>query len=101
MAVRDHVIQNPFGVVNTEGFSITGFEEKPVYRSLINAGVYVLDPLALEALPNGSACDMPNLFKRLHEAGHSTAVFPMHERWLDVGRPDDLELATNTVDIGK
>ncbi len=101
MAVRDHEIQNPFGVVNTEGFSITGFEEKPVYRSLINAGVYVLDPLALEALPNGSACDMPTLFVRLLEAGHSTAVFPMHESWLDVGRPDDLELATNTVDIGK
>lgn len=101
MAVRDHEIQNPFGVVNTEGFSITGFEEKPIYRSLINAGVYVLDPLALEALPNGSACDMPSLFRRLLEAGHSTAVFPMHESWLDVGRPDDLELATNTADIGK
>ena len=44
---------------------------------------------------------MPTLFRRLLEAGHSTAVFPMHESWLDVGRPDDLELATNTVDIGK
>ena len=101
MAVRDHVIQNPFGVVRTEGFSITGFEEKPVYRSLINAGVYVLDPLALEALPKGGACDMPTLFERLLETGHSTAVFPMHENWLDVGRPDDLELAANTADIGK
>ena len=53
MVVRHHETQNPFGVVNTEGFRITGFEEKPVYRSLINAGVYVLDPLALEALPYG------------------------------------------------
>ena len=104
MVVRHHETQNPFGVVNTEGFRITGFEEKPVYRSLINAGVYVLDPLALEALPYGSACDMPTLFSRLLEAGHSTAVFPMHESWLDVGRPDDLELAANTAiitDTGK
>ena len=100
MAVRDHEIKNPFGVVNTEGFSITGFEEKPVYRSLINAGVYVLDPMALEALPTGSVCDMPTLFERLLDAGHSTAVFPMHESWLDVGRPDDLVLATNTFDRG-
>lgn len=101
MAVRDHEIQNPFGVVNTNGFSITGFEEKPVYRSLINAGVYVLDPLALEALPTGSVCDMPTLFRRLLDAGHSTAVFPMHESWLDVGRSDDLELASNAADLGK
>lgn len=101
MAVRDHEIQNPFGVVNTEGFSIAGFEEKPVYRSLINAGVYVLDRVALEFLGDGIACDMPTLFERLLEAGHSTTIFPMHESWLDVGRPDDLELATNTIDMQK
>ena len=101
MAVRRHEIKNPFGVVNTDGFSITGFEEKPVYRSLINAGVYVLDPLALEALPKGRVCDMPILFERLRDAGHSTAVFPMHESWLDVGRPDDLVFATNTLGEGE
>lgn len=101
MAVRDHEIQNPFGVVNTEGFSIAGFEEKPVYRSLINAGVYVLDPLAIELLSDGGVCDMPMLFERLLNAGHSTTVFPMHESWLDVGRPDDLKLAPSALNISK
>lgn len=93
MAVRDHEIQNPFGVVNTENFNITGFEEKPIYRSLINAGIYVLDPIALEFLNDGKPCDMPTLFQRLLDAGHHTTVFPMHESWIDIGHPDDLKLA--------
>ena len=95
MAVRDHEIQNPFGVVNAESFNITGFEEKPIYRSLINAGIYVLDPIALEYLQEGNSCDMPTLFKRLLDAEQHTSVFPMHESWIDVGRPEDLQLASD------
>ena len=98
MAVKDHEIQNPFGVVNAESFNITGFEEKPIYRSLINAGVYVLDPLALGYLNKGEPCDMQVLFKRLLDDDQNTAVFPIHESWKDVGRPDDLKLASTTFD---
>ena len=82
----------------TENFNITGFEEKPIYRSLINAGIYVLDPIVLEFLKDGKPCDMPTLFKRLLDAGHHTTVFPMHESWIDIGRPDDLKLATTVFD---
>ena len=45
MAVRLHEWENPFGVVNMNGIRITDFREKPVYRSHINAGVYVFSSL--------------------------------------------------------
>lgn len=93
MAVRLHEWQNPFGVVHTEGMDIVGFEEKPVSRSLINAGVYVLEPQALDVLNEGEHCDMPTLFSRLKERAARTIVYPMHEPWLDVGRVADLESA--------
>lgn len=89
MAVRVHEWQHPFGVVQTNGVDIVGFEEKPVARSHINAGVYVLDPKALCVLQAGSHCDMPTLFERLQAIGKRTVAYPMHEPWLDVGRPDD------------
>ncbi len=89
MAVRVHEWQHPFGVVQTNGVDIVGFEEKPVARSHINAGVYVLDPEALSVLQAGSHCDMPTLFERLQAIGKRTVAYPMHEPWLDVGRPDD------------
>ncbi len=97
MAVRVHEWQHPFGVVQTQGIDIVGFEEKPIARSHINAGVYVLEPAALKVLESDAQCDMPTLFERLQKGGERTVAYPMHEPWLDVGRPDDLRLANITV----
>lgn len=93
MAVRLHEWQHPFGVVQMQGVEIVGFEEKPVSRSHINAGVYVLEPRALRLLEQNSQCDMPALFERLQAQELRTVAYPMHEPWLDVGRPDDLAAA--------
>lgn len=94
MAVRLHEWEHPFGVVRSRGVEIIGFDEKPVMRTHVNAGIYVLDPGALDAL-DGDVCDMPTLFERLRAAGKRVVVYPMHEPWLDVGRPDDLTRAEN------
>lgn len=93
MAVRMHEWQHPFGVVHTEGVEIVGFDEKPVARSRINAGIYVLEPAVIDVLTAGERCDMPALFERLREKGQRTIVYPMHEPWLDVGREDDYKSA--------
>lgn len=93
MAVRMHEWQHPFGVVQTRGIEIVGFEEKPVARSHINAGVYALEPDALNLLSQDAHCDMPTLFERLQAKAMRTVAYPMHEPWLDVGRPDDLNRA--------
>ena len=93
MTVRVHEWQHPFGVVRMDGVDIVGFEEKPVARSHINAGVYALSPEALDCMQVNDICDMPSLFERLQVRGTRTVAYPMHEPWLDVGRPDDLRLA--------
>jgi dTDP-glucose pyrophosphorylase len=97
MAVRMYEWEIPFGVVHTEGVEIVGFEEKPLSRSHINAGVYVLDPAVLDVLNVGAHCDMPTLFGRLKEIDRRTIVYPMHEPWLDVGRLDDYKSAQEGV----
>ena len=97
MAVRVHEWQHPFGVVHTQGIEIVGFEEKPVARSHINAGVYALDPDALSFLDTDAHCDMPILFERLQSKAKRTIAYPMHEPWLDVGRPDDFQTANGQV----
>jgi dTDP-glucose pyrophosphorylase len=95
MAVRVHEWQHPFGVVQMQGVEIIGFEEKPIARSHINAGVYALDPAALSFLARDAHCDMPTLFERLQAKAKRTVAYPMHEPWLDVGRPDDLHAINN------
>lgn len=97
MAVRAHEWQHPFGVVQTKGIDIVGFQEKPVYRSHVNAGVYALNPEVLSLLQSEDHCDMPNLFERLQAQTKRIAAYPIHEPWLDVGRPDDLSRASTVV----
>ena len=97
MAVRTYEWQNPFGVVNINGLDIVSFEEKPIDKSHINAGIYALDPAAFCYLKKNEICDMPTLFERIRKSGNRTLAYPMHEPWLDVGRPDDFKLAENYV----
>jgi dTDP-glucose pyrophosphorylase/predicted transcriptional regulator len=93
MAVRQHEWQHPFGVVRTDGVNIVGFEEKPVHRTHVNAGIYVLGGAALTLLNRAENCDMPTLFERMQAHQKKVIAYPMHEPWLDVGRPDDLPKA--------
>ena len=89
MAVRVHEWQNPFGVVETQGVEIIGYEEKPLLRTHINAGVYILEPSAISFLVKSIPCDMPTLFKSLQEHKMRTVAYPIHESWIDIGRPKD------------
>lgn len=97
MAVRLYEWQHPFGVVHTRGVEIVGLEEKPVHRSHVNAGVYALSPDVLELLREAEHCDMPTLVASLRSIGMRTVVYPMHEPWLDVGRPADYDEAEKSI----
>jgi dTDP-glucose pyrophosphorylase len=100
MAVRVHEMQHPFGVVRLKGIDIEGFDEKPVSRSQINAGIYVLEPSVLDLLSPQAQCDMPALFDRLRVSSERTIAYPMYEPWLDVGRPDDYRSAQASLQRG-
>ena len=89
MCIRLYETQHPFGVVNTRGVEIVGFEEKPMLRTHVNAGVYVLEPKALDFLEKNQFCDMPSLFDRLQEEKLRTIVYPIHESWNDIGRLEE------------
>lgn len=96
MAVRIHEWQHPFGVVNLDGIKVKSFQEKPIIKSYINAGVYVLKPSALKFL-DGEHCDMPTLFERLQKNNEKTIAYFTNESWIDVGRPDDLDTANREI----
>ena len=90
---RKHEGQHPLNVVRMDGIGVVGFDEKPIHRTNVNTGVYVLAPSALKQLEPEQQCDMPNLFMSLVQAGDSVIEYPVHESWVDVGRPADLHTA--------
>ena len=74
---------------------------KHFLRNHINAGVYVLNPDALDSLRIDEHCDMPVLFSRLQDNAARTIVYPMHEPWMDVGRVEDYISAKNACETGQ
>lgn len=86
MAVRQHEIQNPFGVVNCVNNKITSIEEKPINRYNVNAGIYVISHKLLGLLIPSTWCDMPELFQRGLNQQLMLHSYMMKEDWVDIGR---------------
>lgn len=93
MCVREYNYQIPYGVVRTNGTKLCSIEEKPIEKYFVNAGIYILDPKALELIPSGEFYDMPTLFEALIAKEQKTSVFPIREYWIDIGRMNDFERA--------
>ncbi len=92
MCVREYDFQVPFGVVNIEENRISSIEEKPIHRFFVNAGIYMLNPECLDLIPK-KYFDMPQLFELMIAEGMKAVSFPIHEYWLDIGRPEEYERA--------
>lgn len=93
IGAREYGFEIPFGVIRRDGDSVVALAEKPYHIELVSAGIYVLEPLALDTLVADEYCDMPTLLARLMDGGRHVGAFEIHEEWIDVGRPEDLERA--------
>jgi len=79
MCVREYSFQVPYGVVNTDGWRLKSLQEKPTHNFFVNAGIYVIDPAALDLIPPGEHFDMPQLFECIMTARRDVATFPIRE----------------------
>ncbi len=95
MGVREYDFQVPYGVVNIDGNTILSIEEKPIHKFFVSAGVYILNPKALEFIPNNKFYDMPTLFEKIIEKELKSISFPIHEYWLDIGRIEEFHKANS------
>lgn len=93
MCVREYEFTVPFGVVKLNGSRIGEIDEKPIQSFFVNAGVYVLEPEVLKLIPKNKLLNMTDLLKRIIDDNQKTAVFPIHEYWLDVGQISDYQKA--------
>ncbi|SHN82419.1 nucleotidyltransferase family protein [Bradyrhizobium erythrophlei] len=93
MCVREHDIQVPYGVVKTDGADVLDVVEKPTHKFFVNAGIYVLSPALLNSVAPNVRLDMPDLIRRAISDRKLVKMFPIHERWADIGRFDDFNRA--------
>lgn len=84
----------PFGVVEVHDELIASIREKPTLEYFVNAGIYVVEPAAIMAIPGGQPFDMPSLIQLALSHQERVAAFPIMEYWIDVGHAADLTRAT-------
>ena len=85
VAVKQHLIEHPFGVVRADGINFIKCEEKPVWKTNVNAGIYVLDITTKTLIEKNECIDMPTLINRVKSEFGSVKIFPLHESWMDLG----------------
>lgn len=98
---------SPFGCVVSDGTGrVSSFVEKPPRETAptndINAGTYLLERRALDAIPAGRPVSIEReTFPQLLAAGERLYSYTTNDYWLDVGRPAQYLQAHNDVLDGK
>jgi NDP-sugar pyrophosphorylase family protein len=87
----DYISHVPYGILDTIKHHLLSIQEKPERRELCNAGIYVLEPYVLRYLPPGGHVNMPDLIADVLADGASVNVFPIYEKWFDIGSPAEFE----------
>lgn len=101
LAVHRYDLQVPYGVVDCDDAFVQSLTEKPTIKSLVNAGIYLLEPSVFDRIPKGYPLDMTALIQELVMAGRPVVAFPIRESWLDIGHPADYVQAQQDVKITK
>jgi len=93
MAVREIRSKHSFGVVASQGLKIMNIEEKPITKTHINAGIYILNKKLIKLIKKNSFLSMTDLFNKIISKNYKAILFPLYENWQDFAKPKDLKVS--------
>ncbi len=93
IATRQAQIATQLGVIEHQDGLVRGYREKPVLEYSSSMGVYLYEPRALRALPEGP-CQFPDLVVELLARGERVAAFETDAQWSHIGTAGEHAEAT-------
>lgn len=93
VGVRKYFHTVPFGCVELDGERLVRLDEKPTLTKLVNAGIYVLAPELVAALPRNTATTVPDILGNAMNRGELVRAFEIDDEWIDVGQREQLSQA--------
>ena len=88
----EHHSPIPYGVLQAVDHRLVSIEEKPIRRDLIAAGIYALGSERLALVSRETPSGMPDLIDGAVREGLPVNVFPILERWFDIGSREEFIL---------
>lgn len=93
VAVASRQTRIEYGVLTVDGDRIVGFAEKPAMTYQVSMGVYGMSRRTLGPYPAGLAFGFDQLVLDLLDGGDLPAGYAFDGYWLDIGRPEDYDVA--------
>lgn len=83
----------PYGVINIGEYgSVASLIEKPSLDYLVNTGVYIIEPEALQLLCNNAFMHITEMIEMCITQGKRVGTYPISEdAWMDMGQFEDME----------
>ncbi len=114
LTLKDVPSPSPYGVIITDEHGrVREFREpseatkkmlaanpnmEPTGIDYINAGIYIMEPEALDAIPTGRPVSIEReTYPQLLEQGKPVFAFAATGYWLDIGRPEQYRQATDAI----
>ena len=97
IAAREFESRSDFGEIFSQGINVRNIVEKPVKKTIVNAGIYIFNKKALSDLKYNVRIDINEFIKILLKKRKKIILCPIHERWLDVGTKSSYKTAKNYV----
>lgn len=80
-----------YGRIVANGNVVKKVIEKLEKNLLINAGIYIINPIIKKFIKDSDYLDMTDLINIVLKKNIKTNVFPIHEKWLDYGLKKNLK----------
>jgi NDP-sugar pyrophosphorylase family protein len=94
IATRRRSVKIDYGVLQLDAQRrVRRYDEKPELQTTVSMGIYVLEPEALDYVPDQGYFDFPDLVKALLAAGRPVGTYAFDGLWFDIGRREDYEQA--------
>jgi NDP-sugar pyrophosphorylase family protein len=94
IATRRRSVKIDYGVLQLdENARVRRYDEKPELQTTVSMGIYVLEPEALDYVPDDGYFDFPDLVQALLAAGQPVGTYAYDGLWFDIGRREDYEQA--------
>ncbi len=97
ISLHRRTVNIDYGVVDyNEDNCLLGYREKPSYDYDVSMGINVLNKQALSKIvKTGEYLDLPDLMMQLAQSGQRVVCHQQDCDWLDIGRIDDYQRATD------
>lgn len=93
-AVHGRTVPVDYGVIEVGADGrLLSHREKPSLEFTVGMGIYVFNRRIVDFVPADQKFDLPDLVRVLIARGEPVATYRSEDYWMDIGRPEDYEVA--------